>query len=137
MNKDFQLHISEISEIEAVELQNEIQDRAKIAQTLQLSPESLPGMSSSGDPGLVAALLTYAPQVVPALAAALAAWIVAGRKTRTSQGRRIVITRDGIVYSDVKVSDIEREASGKPLETVLEKVLAGAGGSGATTTPVK
>ncbi len=124
MSDEFELRISDISEIEALELQNEIEEYTRAPQPVELSSEPLPNASSSGDPGLVHALLTYAPQVVPPLAAALAAWIAAGRKKKSSQARRLVITRHGIVYSDIKVSDMEREASGKPLETVLTKLLA-------------
>ena len=127
MSDQFELRISDVSEIEALELQNEIEKHTKAPQPVELSSEPLPNASSSGDPGLAYALLTYAPQVVPPLAAALAAWIAAGRKKKSSQARRLVITRNGLAYSDVKVSDMEREASGKTLETVLTKLLEGSG----------
>jgi len=120
-----------------LDLQNEIEERTQAPQPVKLSSEPLSNASSSGDPGLAHALLTYAPQVVPTLAAALAAWIAAGRKKKSSQARRLVITRNGFVYSDVKVSDMEREASGKPLETVLTKLLEGAGDDAAGEAPVK
>ena len=80
VSEPFELHISDVSEIEAVELQNAIEERAKVPYPVELSTEALPNASSSGDPGLAAALLTYAPQVVPVLASAVAAWLVAGRK---------------------------------------------------------
>ncbi len=99
MSDEFELRISDISEIEALELQNEIEEQTQAPQSVELSSEPLPNASSSGDPGLAFALLTYAPQVVPALAAALAAWIAAGRRKKASQARRLVITRNGIVYS--------------------------------------
>lgn len=127
VSEPFELHISDVSEIEAVELQNAIEERAKVPYPVELSTEALPNASSSGDPGLAAALLTYAPQVVPVLASAVAAWLVAGRKKKSASSRRLVITRKGIVYADVKVNDMEQEASGKPLEAVLEKLLKATG----------
>ncbi len=63
MSDEFELRISDISEIEALELQNEIEEYTRAPQPVELSSEPLPNASSSGDPGLVHALLTYAPQV--------------------------------------------------------------------------
>ncbi len=137
MSDTFELHISDISEIEAQELQNEIEEQTQASQPVEISSEPLPNSSTSGDPGLVHALLQYGPQVVPPLVAALAAWISAGRRKKASQARRLVITRNGIVYADVKVSDLERESSSKPLETVLTSLLEGTGHGSAGETPVK
>src|ERR1700680_2910250 len=114
MSDEFELRILDVSEIEALELQNEIEEHTQSPQPVELSSEPLPNASSSGDPGLADAVLTYAPQLVPALAAALAAWIEAGRKKMSSRARRLVITRNGVVYSDVKVGNMEREAWGGP-----------------------
>jgi len=125
MNKSFELSVSHMSEIEALELQNEIEAHTGAEYPVELSSEPLPGSSVAGDPGLAAALLTYAPQVIPVLAAALAAWITAGRREKVSVARKLVIKRDGIMYADVKISDLERQAAGKPLEAVLERVLKG------------
>ncbi len=63
MSDEFELRISDISEIEALELQNEIEEYTRAPQPVELSSEPLPNATSSGDPGLVHALLTYAPQV--------------------------------------------------------------------------
>lgn len=124
MDSGLELSISDMSEIEAMELQNAIDERSSTPQPMNLSSEHL-RESTSGDPGLVQALLTYAPQAIPVLASAVAAWIVAGRKNKTRQDRELKITRRGIVYRSLKISDLEREASGKPLEQTLEKLLAG------------
>ena len=122
MNESFELSVSHMSEIETLELQNEIETHTGSEYPVELSSEPLPGSNVAGDPGLAAALLTYAPQVIPVLAAALAAWIAAGRREKNARARKLVITRAGITYVDVKISDLERQAAGKPLEGVLERV---------------
>jgi hypothetical protein len=137
VSDQFELRISDVSEIEAIELQNEIEKRTKAPHPVDLTHEPLPNASSSGDPGLAIALLAYAPQVIPVLASAVAAWLVAGRKKKSTSARRLVITRNGIMYADVKVNDMEQEASGKPLETAIEKLLKGAGEDAAGSAAVK
>jgi len=124
MDKGFELIISDMSEIEALELRNEIEKRTGSEFPVELSSEPLP-RNVAGDPGLLCALLPYAALAIPVLAAALAAWITARRREKVARARKLVITRDGITYVDVKISDLEREAAGKPLEGVLQRVLKG------------
>jgi hypothetical protein len=123
----FELRISGVSEIETMELQNEIEKRTQTPIPVDLISEPLPNASAYGDPGLVHLLLTYGPQVISPLVAALAAWIAAGRKSHTSEGRTLVISKSGIVYSRIKMSDMEREGSGTSLEKALTSVFKGFG----------
>jgi hypothetical protein len=125
VSDNFELRISGVSEIDAMELENEIEKHTQEGVPVELVSEPLPNASASGDPGLAHLLLTFAPQVIPPLVAALAAWIAAGRKSKTSGGRLLQITKNGIVYATVNTSDVERDGTSGSIEKILTSMLEG------------
>lgn len=137
MNDEFELYISNASELDAVELQNHIDEHTQDLEPVELTSEPLPDGHLAGDPGLAALLLTYGPQVIPPLVAALAAWIAARRSKKSSSSMTLSITKNGVVYSNVKLSDIQVDASGNPVEGVLTKMLGGAAGGDAAKPAAK
>jgi hypothetical protein len=128
MAESYELRVTELSEIEALELQNAIDDNVRAANPIEVTSEPLPSEGMSGDPGLVQAFMTYAPEAIPALAAALAAWIVAGRKRRTLSGVKFSIGWGGINYSNIELKELEQTSSGDALKTTLSHLLQNVGG---------
>jgi hypothetical protein len=133
MAGSYELRITDRSEIEALELRNAIEIHTQAADPIEVTSEPLPSEEVSGDPGLVQAFMTYAPEAIPALAAALAAWIVAGRKKRTLRGVKFSIGWRGINYSNIELKELEQTSSGDTLKATLSHILQNVGGDPADT----
>jgi len=128
MPHELQLTIEHTSEISALELQNEINMRiGKQINHGALSvrkeePRLPPG--TAGDPGLVNLVITYAPNLIPTLSVAIATWITAGRKRKTTRARRIAVSAGGdLEITEIEVDELERSDSTDSMVSALSHIL--------------
>jgi hypothetical protein len=123
--QEFELVVVNTSELAALELENEIGDRAAghAIAVDRKEPELTPG--TVGDPGLVNVVLSFASDAVPAIAAVLAAWITARRRGVT-RARKIVVTRQGTVVAEIEMDSLEK-ASDERLTGMIDDLVKGSG----------
>jgi hypothetical protein len=123
--QDFELIVENTSELAALELESEIDERAggHAITVDRKEPELTPG--TVGDPGLVSVVLSFAADAVPAIAGVLAAWITARRRGVT-RARKVVVTKQGTVIAEIEVDSLEK-ASDERLTGMIDDLLKGSG----------
>jgi hypothetical protein len=130
MSDSMSIIVEQTSEIAALELQEEIDDFAPAGgiEVKKSEEELAPGRA--GYPGLVDLLITYGPDTIPPLAAALGAWLVAGRKRRSTRARRLSITRNGVVVATADHEEFEQADSTESATDMLTSLLKSTSGDG-------
>ena len=117
------LRLTHLSEIDLLELKNAIAaEGIDAAGLVEIEADQVPS-GAFGDFGLSAALITFGPSLITALASILAAWIAKGRKESSAQVKQITILKDGATLVVVPVSDLEVITSSNAIKSTLTDLL--------------
>lgn len=123
MEEQFEIRVEETSEIAALELENEVraQGLSDAGAIRRITPETQPG--TAGDPALVTLAIAYGPQLISVISAALAAWLVAGRKRKTMRARKLVVSKESTVITEIDLEEFERTGSADSMRAALDAIL--------------
>lgn len=129
MNANVELRLTHLSDVEILELENAIEEQGLHAEELLTrEPDHVPS-GTVGDPGLTTILISAAPHVISVLAGALAVWIVKGRKGKEGSAKTLKISKSGIEFSRVSISEFDVSNSADTLKPLLADLIGGKKGS--------